>query len=229
MTTALSKRLEKIWQEPDFLSFFEQYSSRPVLRIKKGSLIFYEGDKPGKVFFVKSGYAKLFHSSESGKDAIIYLYGPGTVLGLRALTSEDELLRHSAETLTDTQVITLSREEYIKALGEHPEYIVDLLHLFIERLNYTERKLSGFILTDVTARVANFLLNVGKRFGEKTPQGIVIPIPLTHQRIAEFVGSFRETVTGSVQKLEKAKCISYTGKTLTITNLKTLEGIIHER
>jgi len=229
MATPLGKRLSRIWDKPNFLDFFQNYSSRPVLKVKKGSLIFYEGDKPGKIFYIKSGFVKLFHASESGKDAIIYLYGPGSVLGLRALTSQDELLQHSAEAITDTQVITLSREEYLKAMEEHPEYIIDLLHLFIDRLDYTERKLSGFILTDVTARVANFIVNVAKRFGEKNGTRITIPVPLTHQRIAEFVGSFRETVTGSIQKLEKAGCIEFEGKTLTITNLKTLEGFIQER
>ncbi len=229
MVTPLSKRLDTIWQKPNYLAFFENYSSRPVLKVKKGSLVFYEGDKPGKIFFIKSGFVKLFHSSESGKDAIIYLYGPGSVLGLRALTSQDELLQHSAEAITDTQVITISRDEYLKALTEHPEYIVDLLHLFIDRLDYTERKLAGFILTDVTARVANFLINTGKRFGEKKGSSIVVQVPLTHQRIAEFVGSFRETVTGSIQKLEKAGCIEFEGKKLIIKNLKTLEGFIHER
>lgn len=229
MATQLSKRLASIWEKPNFLKFFENYSSRPVLKVKKGSLIFYEGDKPGKIFFIKSGFVKLFHSSESGKDAIIYLYGPNSVLGLRALTSQDELLQHSAEALTDTQVITLSREEYLKAMEEHPEYIVDLLHLFIDRLDYTERKLSGFILTDVTARVANFMINIANRFGEKSGTSVTIPLPLTHQRIAEFVGSFRETVTGSIQKLEKSGCIEFTGKTLTIKNFKTLEGFIQER
>lgn len=229
MASQLSKRLDVIWQKPDFLTFFENYSSRPIIKIKKGSLIFYEGDRPGKIFFIKNGFVKLFHSSESGKDAIIYLYGPNSVLGLRALTSQNELLQHSAEAITDTQVITLSREEYLKAMEEHPEYIIDLLHLFIDRLDYTERKLSGFILTDVTARVANFIINIGNRFGEKKGNTITVPVPLTHQRIAEFVGSFRETVTGSIQKLEKSGCIEFEGKTLTIKNLKTLEGFIHER
>lgn len=229
MNTTLTKRLEKIWEEPDFLLFFQKYSTRPLLKVKKGSLIFYEGDRPGKIYFIKSGFVKLFHSSESGKDAIIYLYGPGSILGLRALTSEDQLLKHSAEALTDTTVLTLSREDYMKALSENPEYMVDLLHSFIERLNYTEGKLSGFILTDVTARVANFLLNVASRFGEKSKEGIVIPVPLTHQRIAEFVGSFRETVTGSLSKLENANCISSSGKTITVTKMKVLEGFVHER
>ncbi|MBI2190150.1 MAG: Crp/Fnr family transcriptional regulator, partial [Candidatus Levybacteria bacterium] len=150
----LKTRLEKIWQQPDFTSFFQKYAKRPPLNIKKGNIIFYQGDQPDRIYFVKEGFVKLYRMSEEGKDTVIYLYGPGSILGVRALTSQDERLRHNAEAITDSEIITMSRKEYLDLVLEHPEYLVDLLHVFIERLNYTERKLEGFILTDATARVA---------------------------------------------------------------------------
>lgn len=110
----------------------------------------------------------------------------------------------------------MSRKEYLSLALEHPENLLDLLHVFIERLNYTERKLEGFILTDATARVANFLADCAKRFGP------VLPLPLTHQRIAEFVGSFRETVTVALNRLQKEKILKVDRGKITILNLKKL-------
>lgn len=75
-------------------------------------------------------------------------------MGVRALTSEDECARHYAEAITDLEMTTIEREEYFEILSENPEYLVDLLHVFINRLNHTEKKLEGFILTDATAREA---------------------------------------------------------------------------
>lgn len=212
----MKTRLEKIWKTPDFTSFFQKYAKRPPLSIKKGNIIFYQGDQPDRIYFIKKGFVKLYKMSEEGKDTVIYLYGPGSILGVRALTSQDERLRHSAEAITDAEIITMGRREYLSLALEHPEYLLDLLHVFIERLNYTERKLEGFILTDATARVANFLADCAYRFGS------VIPLPLTHQRIADFVGSFRETVTVALNRLQKEKILKVERGKITILNLKKL-------
>lgn len=223
-TTPLSNRLNKLWEKPDFVAFFEKYSKRKPLKIKKGGNIFYEGDQPDKIYFVKKGYVKMFRVAESGRDSIIYLYGPGSILGVRALTSQDEALKHDAQALTEAEIITISREEYLKILEEHPEYIIDLLHVFIGRLNYTERKLEGFVLTDATARVSSFLTDCAHRFGEKKGKDITLPLPLTHQRIAEFVGAFRETVTIAINKLETEKLITVDKGLVTIHDLKKLDN-----
>lgn len=212
----LKERLEKIWKAPDFTSFFQKYAKRPPLNIKKGNIIFYQGDQPDRIYFIKEGFVKLYRMSEEGRDSVIYLYGPGSILGVRALTSQDERLRHSAEAITDVKIITMSRREYLDLAFKHPEFLLDLLHVFIERLNYTERKLEGFILTDATARVANFLADCAKRFGP------VLPLPLTHQLIADFVGSFRETVTVALNRLQKEKILKIDRGKITILNLKKL-------
>lgn len=222
-STKLHSRLNRIWQQPDFISFFEAYSKRPPIHIKAGNTFFYEGDEPDRLYFIKEGFVKLHHLSEEGRDSIIYLYGPGTILGIRALTSQDRALKHNAEAITDVTIMSIPRKDYLAIAEEHPEYLIDLLHLFIERLNHTERKLEGFILTDSTARVADFLSECAHRFGVKKDGLITLPIPLTHQRIAEFVGAFRETVTLAISKLVKEGIVTAKRATITIKNLSKLE------
>ncbi len=219
----LRKRLDKIWEEPDFASFFKKFSKRPTLKIKKGGIVFYEGDTPGKLYFINSGFVKLYRSSPDGRSTIIYLYGPGSMLALRALTSRDKELKHTAEAMTEVEIVTISENDYFDALCENPEYVVDLLHIFIDRLNYTERKLEGFIVTDTTARVASFLYDCAIRFGSKKGDKVIISLNLTHQTISEFVGSFRETVTVAMNKLKKEGILSDKRGAITIVNLKKLK------
>lgn len=218
----IKRRIETIWQAPNFLPLFQKYAKRTPIRIKKGSSIFYEGDEPNRLYFVKSGFVKLFRVSRAGKDATVYLYGPGSLLAIRALTSKDRALKHSAQAITDVEIITISREDYLSAVSAHPEFLVDLMYVFIERLNYTERKLEGFITADATARVANFLLDCTKRFGIKKRTNIILPFSLTHQLIADFVGSFRETVTVALILLKKEEVIGIDRSKLTIRNIAKL-------
>jgi CRP-like cAMP-binding protein len=223
----LASRLSKIWLPPDFSSFFKKYANRPPLKIRAGQTFLYEGDEPEKIYFIKRGFVKLYRMSPEGRSTIIYLYGPGSMLGLRALTSSDKKLRHTAQALTDAEIVTIRENEYLKILEENPEYIIDLLHVVISRLNYTERKLEGFILADATARVASFLSDLTFRFGLKNPLAgggkIELPLPLTHQSIAEFVGAFRETVTVAVNRLKKEGVLTDERGKITIVNLRKLK------
>lgn len=218
----LKLRLEKIWEKPDFYSFFQKFVSNPPHLVKKGTVLFNEGDPLERLYFIKEGFVKLYRLSDEGRDTTIYLYGPGSILGVRALTSEDESAKHYAEALTDLQIINIKRKEYFEITSENPEYLVDLLHIFISRLNYTEKKLEGFIITDTTARLAYFLADCVQRFCKNKKEPIRLPIPLTHQRLAEFIGALRETVSLSVAKLEKEGVLKIDRGKVTILDLKKL-------
>lgn len=220
----LQQRLDAAWETPDFNSFFKELIKRPVRKIKKGDTLFYQGDETNKLTYIKSGYVKLFQTAEDGREPVAYLYGPPTILGLRALTSKDHTYWHSSEALTDCEVISVPVEEYKNILVSHPEYIVDLLYLFIQRLNYTERRLYGFVAAETTARAAAFLYDCALRFGEKKGSEISIPVPLTHQVISEFVGAARESVTISLNKLEKEGVIAHTRGSITILSLSKLQN-----
>lgn len=219
----LRNRIEKIWEQADFSTFFQQILQKPIQNIKKGKLLFSEGDQLEKLYFIKTGFVKLYRLSEKGKESTIYLFGPGHLLGIRALLSKDKRARHNAETITDVQIISILRGEFFEAIATHPEYLVDFVHLVIYRLNYTERKLEGFILTDATARVANFLNDCALRFGKEENGHILLPFRLTHQRIAEFVGSFRETVTLAINKLEKEGILTMKKGEIVIKDPKKLK------
>jgi len=222
----LKKRLETVWESPDFSILFTKILKKPFHKIKKGTVIFNEGDPLGRLYYIKEGYVKIYRVSKDGKDTTSHLLGPGYILGVRALLSKDECAIHTAEAITDLNVITISRDDYFNAVLEHPELLVDLIHIFMDRLTYTERKVEGFITADTTSRVANFLVDCAGRFGEKSKGEIHIPLELTHQRIAEFVGSFRETVTLAIHKLENDDAIRIRKGKVVILDLKKLKKFL---
>ncbi len=219
----LRERLEHIGESPDFSAFFERFVKRAPNTIKKGTLIFNEGDPLGRLYYIKEGFVKLYRLTSEGRDGTTYLLGPGNLLGLRALLSDDESAKHHAEAITDAKILTVSRKEYLDAIMHDPRLLVDLMHAYIERLNYTEQKLVGYMFTDATARVAYFLQMTAKRFGKKENNMVALPVPLTHQLIADFVGSFRETVSVALKKLEKEGAIKTAKGIITIQHIENLE------
>lgn len=224
-------RLENIWQHRDFGPFFAKHAKRPPYTLKKGGVIYNAGDEIDRLYYLDTGYAKSFSISSEGRETTTYLYGPGSVLGFRTLTSEDKSTIQNAEAITDCAILTVSNEQYFNAVNEDPALLIDLIHIFIDRLESTEKQLEMFITTDTTARVADFLLDCAIRFCPPRRQATNIPLPnkvtlpleLTHQRIAEFVGSFRETVTVALHRLEKDRVVRVEHGRVTILNVNKLK------
>lgn len=226
-TQKLRARLSKSWEKPDLFAFFKKHTKRPPIFVKKGTVLFNSGDPLHGIYFIETGFVKLYELSQDGKETTIYLTGPGSVLGLRAIIAKEQFAHQYTQALTDVKIYNMSHKEYFDVLSEYPEHILDLVHALIERLNHAERRVEGFIASDATNRVAGFLNDFGKRFGKKTDGIINLPIPLTHQRIAEFVGSFRETVTVALSRLEKEKLIKVERGKITILRPKELEKRTH--
>lgn len=226
MPGSFEERLQQIWKIQDFSQLFRQKTNKPPHPVRRGTILFNEGDPLGRLYLIEEGFVKLYRLSSEGKDTVIYLFGPGDILGIRALLSEDDCAKNSAEAITELKISTISKQEYLKTLIEQPQYLLDLLHVFVNRLNYTERRLEGFIATDAACRVANFLYDCIIRYGQKKGRAITIPIPLTHQRIAEFVGITRETATGAINRLKKEGILTHNRGNITILNLHTLKKYI---
>lgn len=221
----LHQRLSKVWERPDLSAFFKKYAKRPPRQIRKGTVLFNPGDPLQGVYFIEKGFIKLYEVSEDGKETIIYLTGPGNMLSLRAIIAKEQTAHQYTEAITDVTLYTMTMPELFTVLCEHPEHLVDLLHVLIDRLNHAERRVEGFVAGDVTSRVANFLYDAAIRFGQKEGETVFFPVGLTHQRIADFVGSFRETVTVALNRLQKEGLVKLSRGKIAILDLEKL----HER
>lgn len=191
--------------------------------MKPGRILFSDGDPLERLYYISEGYVKLYRLSSRGKETICYLYGPGYVVGLRALLSKDKVAKHSAETLTNVRLLTITHNEYFSILSKYPAFIIDLTHYFMDRLESTERVIEGFVATNTVTRVAYFFSDFVVRFCDtKKKKEIELPLTFTHQRIAEFIGSTRETVTMAIQKLEKEGILVVKRRKVTIRSLTKL-------
>ncbi|MDP3941058.1 MAG: Crp/Fnr family transcriptional regulator [bacterium] len=218
----LRDRLAKIWELPDDSKILMTISKRKAHAMRKGTILFNEGDPVNFMYFIKEGYAKAYRISEEGKDTMNYLVGPGYMIGFRMLMLQEKVAQYSAEAITDCVVYSLTYDEYLDGVAEHPELLVDQIRSYGDRLDYTERKLEGFIYSSTTARVAIFLADCVRRFGKNKNGEISLPFPLTHQKIADFVGSFRETVTLAIKRLEKEGVLESERGNVHIRNLRKL-------
>lgn len=192
----------------------------------KGSLLFVEGEEPRGIFILCSGRAKLTTSSTEGKTLIVKIAEPGEVLGASA-TILGKPYEVSAETIEPSQLNFIKREDFLKYLNTHAEACLHTAQQLSEKYHSAQREIRSLGLSQTTSeKLARLLLDWCERGGEQTTKGIRIKVLLTHEEIAQMIGTTRETVTRLLSDFKKKKIVDVKGSSLFVLSKPQLEHLV---
>lgn len=196
----------------------------PMTRIKKGELIqspdtFREG-----LYMLKEGKLKLYKINQEGKQFIVSILGSGNVFGeidSFSLGTRDTFI----ETMDDTILCSLGKEEFEKFLIDRPQLTVRIMKELSGLLKERDAMLSQLALSNVRDRILHLLKTLAEKFGIPEDAYHKIDMPLSHQEIANMIGSTRETVTMVLNDLSKDGVIR-TGRMSVHINLNQLSEYV---
>jgi CRP/FNR family cyclic AMP-dependent transcriptional regulator len=192
----------------------------------KGSLLFVEGEQPRGVFIVCSGRVKLTTSSTEGKTLIVKIAEPGEVLGASA-TILGRPYEVSAQTLEPAQVNFVRREDFMTFLTQFPEACMHTAQQLSEKYHSAQREIRSLGLSQTTGeKLARLLLDWCARNGEETAKGMRITILLTHEEIAQMIGTTRETVTRLLSEFKRKKIIDVKGSNVFVQHRGQLQDMV---
>lgn len=192
----------------------------------KGSLLFVEGEEPRGIFILCSGRAKLTTSSTEGKTLIVKIAEPGEVLGASA-TILGKPYEVSAETIEPSQLNFIKRDDFLKYLNTHAEACLHTAQQLSEKYHSAQREIRSLGLSQTTSeKLARLLLDWCERGGEQTTKGIRIKVLLTHEEIAQMIGTTRETVTRLLSDFKKKKIVDVKGSSLFVISKPQLEHLV---
>jgi CRP/FNR family transcriptional regulator, cyclic AMP receptor protein len=189
-----------------------------------GAVLFVEGQVPRGVYIICSGRVKLTTTSRDGKTLILRIAEAGEVLGLHGTVSEKphEL---TAETLQPCQLDFVKRDDFVKFLQSHPDACLHAAqHLSQDCQSAYEMIRSLGLSHSVSEKLARLLLEWASD-GEETKEGIRIKVALTHEEIAQLIGTSRETVTRVLGEFREKQFAQLRGSTLLIRNKAALEKL----
>src|SRR3989475_6443931 len=192
----------------------------------KSTMLFIEGQQPRGVFVLCAGKAKLFTSSSDGKTIITKVSEAGDVLGLNA-TISDRPYEVTAEMMEPGQANFIARDALLQFLREYGEVALRVaeqlsLNYYIA---YEEIRTLG-LTTSPAEKFAKLLLSwyPDKRQGNGQAQ---VKLTLTHEEIAEMIGTTRETVSRLFSDFKKKQLLQVKGSTLVLRNKGALEKMVH--
>ncbi len=189
-----------------------------------GALLFLEKQDPRGVFVLCAGQVKLSISSSGGKTLILRIAKPGEILGLMA-TMSNSSYEVTAETLYPCQVAFVRREDFLRFVAKHPEaYQGVVKQLSTLYSGACEQLRTVGLSASAPEKLARLLLDWSAD-SKDSKHGMPIKLPLTHEEIAEFIGSTRETVTRTLSEFKNRQLVTLQGSTLLISNRPALETI----
>jgi len=192
----------------------------------KGSLLFVEGEMPRGIFILCSGRAKLTTSSTEGKTLIVKIAEPGEVLGASA-TILGKPYEVSAETIEAAQLNFLKRDDFLKLLGTNVDVCMHTAQQLSEKYHAAQREIRSLGLSQTTSeKLAKLLLDWCARGGEETAKGIRLKVLLTHEEIAQMIGTTRETVTRLLSDFKRKKIIEMKGSSVFVLEKNSLETMV---
>jgi CRP-like cAMP-binding protein len=192
-------------------------------RIPAGKTIFSKGDPADSLCILREGFVRLVSLSEQGAETILHLLKPDTIFG--ELLLSEELRAFTAVADSDAVISFIPRAGFLKFLTSSPAASLNFIRLLSNRLARVEKTFAEFGHTWSHHRLARALLRLAEDHGEKTPEGTVIGLRVTHEDLANLIGTTRETVTNQLGKFRRLGFLKK-GRRL-VLNIDRLSRFVH--
>jgi CRP/FNR family transcriptional regulator len=190
--------------------------------VPSGARLFGEAEPGNTVYVVCSGQVKLSCTSKEGKILILKIAMPGDVLGLSAVITGSHY-EVTAETMEPTQIKAIPRHDFLDFLQKHGEVSLNsakLLSTEYKDAFIDARRLA--LSTSASGRLASVMLEWGRAASCGKPE-MKFNMRLTHEELADMIGSTRETVTRALSRFKKEGIIEIHGVSILILSPEKLE------
>jgi CRP/FNR family transcriptional regulator, cyclic AMP receptor protein len=191
------------------------------VEIRKGDVLFNEGEPGDSLYIVLSGKIKVGRRAADGRQNLIAVMGPSDMVGELSLFDPGPRTA-TATALTDSRLARLRKQSLRPWLSNRPEIAEQLLWVLARRLRRTNDALADLIFTDVPGRVAKNLLQLAGKFGSRDSGVLRVTHDLTQEELAQLVGASRETVNKALADFASRGWLRLDGKSVIIMDPERL-------
>ena len=205
-------------------SFFKTGSP---LYFQKGDLILGNQPDPDGVYFVETGFVKVYSINDRGDELIRLIYGQGELFPLAwgYLGVNSELYY---EALAETLAWRASQDRFLMLLQCNVEASFAIACQMALQLHIYSGRLENLEYGRSRERVVYRLLFLAGRFGVRRGRRVVITAPITHDIVAKSINLVRESVSREIEKLEAKGIVEHSNRHIIITDLERLRQQLNE-
>ncbi|MEM7117003.1 MAG: Crp/Fnr family transcriptional regulator [Chloroflexota bacterium] len=186
----------------------------------KSGKIFYMPEDSGEVLFLlKQGRVQLYRISPSGKKLVVATLGPGAMFGEMSLVGQG-MHNTFAEAIDECLICVMSRSDVERLVQEKPNVAFRFLEALGSRVNALEAHLEEIAFKSIPSRLASLLLRLAEEQGTSP-----LVRGYTHQDFSEMLGTYRETITQTLNDFKSDGLIEIGRKRVRLLQIDRLDDL----
>jgi CRP-like cAMP-binding protein len=189
--------------------------------VERGTVIMYEGEPGDRVVVLLAGHVKVTTTGDHGQETLLSIRGPGDVLGELSFLDDQPRLS-TVTTLEQTEILSILAGEFGRFLDERPRVALVILRILSARFRDASRKRAQFRELDTVGRLAARLVELSERYGEVSPEGTIIALPLTQEELGAWTGASHAGVAKALQTLRDLGWIDTHRKRIVVRHIDAL-------
>ncbi len=189
-------------------------------RVKKGELIFSQGDSGNGFYIIGDGVVKVFTVSSEGKEQILHILSTGEPFGEVAAFTAQPFPAH-AQALTDAELWFFPRSAFVGLVEKLPSLSLNMIALLCVRLHQFAAQVESLSLKAVPSRLAAYLVYLAREQGRRDR----VLLKISKGQLASLLGTIPETLSRVLGRLTEQGLIAVDGKSIHLTDIKALEAL----
>lgn len=185
--------------------------------VERGKTIFFPGDPAERVYLLRRGAVRLSRVYETGEEITVALLRENSLFGVLSLLTghRSDRFYHSVA-FTRVEIISAPATSVRQAIEADAQIGLMMLQGISSRVLQTETMIETLTHRDMSSRLVSFLVVLCRDFGIPSEQGITVDLRLSHQAIAEAIGSTRVTITRLLGELRSEGLLKIERKKITV-------------
>ena len=195
-----------------------------VERFAKGEAVFREGDPAQDFFTLVRGRVKVYKVMPNGRVVILEILGPSDPVGAVAVY-EELAYPATAEALEEVLCVRVPKEPFFQLLESRPSLARGLLKAMTHRIMVLANRFADHTAGKVETRFARLFLKLAGEMGQAEEEGVLIPMTLSRQELADLMGTTVETAIRIMSRWGKEGVVQTDKNGFLVTDRKALERI----
>lgn len=195
-----------------------------LIEARRRFVIYLPGDPGRAVYFLSSGRVKISKVTRDGKELTLDYRAPGDLFGELCLIDGGPR-EEMAESMDSSLIAEVDRNTFERLVQREGLVGYRLSKILAQRRREIENKLENLIFKDVNSKLAELLLRLGSEYGIDDSRGTLVALKITHQEMANLIGSTRETVSLTLSQFKRSGLIRTDGRKVILSDREALRAL----
>lgn len=187
-------------------------------KVKKRTILFYEDDPCTAIYLLEQGTVKVYKTTEDGREQIVNVLHEGDLFPHVGMFGGSPYPA-TAETMEECFLYSINVQELTTMLTDNAALCLRLLQILEGKIRDLQRRLTDVLSKDMKEKIMNTLTSLAQSKGEVDKEGYLLRMELTHQDVADMVGTTRETASRIVSQLKREGRIEFDSRHIWIQRL----------